>query len=119
MYDNVFIHSVSRAVRGKMGALKEPERITLVEGLKLLEKHVPTEEAKRRIQQTFTRKAFRQEPFFALPYDEADMEWTTGSVKIPGKRERFCPTFSGTEFIAYFLQETPTPARREGAPVSL
>jgi len=79
-----------------MGALKEPEPITLVEGLKLLEKHVPTEEAKRQIRQAFIRKSFRQEPFFALPYDEADIEWTTGSVKIPRKRERFCPTFSRT-----------------------
>ena len=102
-----------------MGALKEPEPITLVEGLKLLEKHVPTEEAKRQIRQAFIRKSFRQEPFFALPYDEADIEWTTGSVKIPRKRERFCPTFSRTEFIAYFLQETPTPARTESAPVGL
>jgi predicted nucleotide-binding protein len=121
MYDNtsrrVVLWWLTREEKGKrMGALREPERI---KALKLLEKHVPTEEAKRRIRQAFIRKAFRQEPIFAFPYDEAHIEWTTGSVKIPRKRERFCPTFSRTEFIAYFLQETPMLAMKEGAPVSL
>jgi hypothetical protein len=93
-----------------MRALKEPERITLTEGLRLLEAHVPTEKAKARLQQAFVQKAIRQEPLFAVQYDEADIDWITGSVKIPRKRDRFCPTFSRAEFNAYFFaltQEEP------------
>ena len=37
-----------RAGRGKIGSVKEPERITLVEGLELLKSHLPAEEAKTR-----------------------------------------------------------------------
>ena len=95
-----------------MVALKEPERITLAEGLTLLERHVPTtEEAKSRLRQAFIQKAFRQEPLFAFSYDEADIDWMTGSVKIPRKRDRFCPTFSRAEFNAYFFEEEPLRAR--------
>jgi predicted nucleotide-binding protein len=88
-----------------MDILKEPERITLVEGLELLERHFPTEEAKSRLRQAFIRKAFRQAPGFAFSYDEADIDWVTGSVKIPRKRDRFCPSFSRSEFNAYFFEE--------------
>jgi hypothetical protein len=100
-----------------MNALKEPERITLVEGLELLQSHLPAEEAKSRLRQAFIRKAFRQAPDFAFPYDEADIDWTTGAVKIRRKRDRFCPTFSRTEFNAYFgididLKEAPAPHDR-------
>lgn len=102
-----------------MSSLKEPERITLVEGLKLLERHVPTEEAKTRLHQAFIQKAFRQEPLFAFPYDEADIDWTRGSVKIPRKRDRFCPTFFRAEFNAYFFKDGPPTldgVTRVGAP---
>jgi hypothetical protein len=88
-----------------MNALKEPERITLVEGVELLQSRLPTEEAKTRLRQAFIRKAFRQVPLFALSYDDADIDWTTGSVKIPRKRDRFVPTFSRAEFNAYFFEE--------------
>lgn len=93
--------------------------ITLVEGLQLLESVLPAEDAKRRLRQAFVQKAFRQEPLFAFQYDEADIDWTTGSVKIPRKRERFCPTFSRAEFNTYFFKEEQTlPDRvtRVGAP---
>jgi hypothetical protein len=90
-----------------MGTLKEPERITLVDGLKLLESYLPVVEAKIGLRQAFIQKAFRQEPQFALSYDEADIDWTTGSVKIPRKRDRFSPTFSRAEFNAYFFKEAP------------
>jgi hypothetical protein len=105
-----------------MSAVKEPELITLGEGLKLLESHLTAEEAKIRLRQAFVQKAFRQEPLFALSYDEAEIDWTTGSVKIPRKRDRFCPSFSRAEFNAYFFNEGPpmldgiprTASRREG-----
>jgi hypothetical protein len=42
---------------------------------------------------------------FAFPYDEVEIDWATGSVKIPRKRERFCPTFSRAEFDRYFFED--------------
>jgi hypothetical protein len=90
-----------------MGALKEPDRITLTEGLTLLERHVPTEEAKRRLRQAFVHKACNQIPLFAFPYDQADIDWAIGSVKIPRKRDRFSPTLSRAAFNAYFLRDEP------------
>jgi hypothetical protein len=98
---------------GNMGALKEPERITLGDGLKLLESHASTEEAKSRLRQAFIARAISQQPLFALPYDGADIDWVAGSVKIPRKRERFYPTFSREEFNAYFFEEGT--ARGKGA----
>jgi predicted nucleotide-binding protein len=94
-----------------MNALKEPERINLAEGLALLERHVPTEEAKSSLRQAFIRKAFPQSPLFAFEYDEADIDWTTGSVKIPRKPDRFYPTFLRAEFSAYFFKDH-TPAKQ-------
>ncbi|SED60528.1 hypothetical protein SAMN05444161_3570 [Rhizobiales bacterium GAS191] len=88
-----------------MPALKEPKRISLAEGLALLEGHLPIEQAKRRLRQAFIQKAFSQEPLFALPYDEADIDWTTGLVKIPRKQDRFCPTLSRADFNSYFFQD--------------
>jgi hypothetical protein len=58
--------------------VKGPERINLADGLKLLEEHLPAEEAKARLRQAFVQKAFSQGPLFALPYDEAVIDWTTG-----------------------------------------
>lgn len=87
-----------------MLALKEPERITLAEALTILERHLPTEQAKLRVRQAFIQKAFRQEPLFAFSYDEADIDWKAGSVKIPRKRDRFCPTFLRSDFKAYFFE---------------
>lgn len=87
----------------------------MVEGLKILESHLSAEEAKIRLRQAFIRKAFAQAPLFALPYDEADINWKTGSVKIARKRDGFCPTFSRAEFSAYFFESVPrTASRREG-----
>jgi hypothetical protein len=113
MCDNVVYRIQIAACRRKekMDVLKEPERITLVEGLEVLERHVPTEEAKSRLRQAFIRKAFRQAPLFAFSYDEADIDWMTGSVKIPRKRDRFCPTFSRSEFNAYFFEKGLARAR--------
>ena len=99
-----------------MNALKEPERITLVEGLELLQRHVPAEEAKTSLRHAFIRKAFQQAPLLLFHMmrlnDEADIDWTTGAVKIPKKRDRFCPTFSRAEFNAYFFEQSR--CRREG-----
>jgi hypothetical protein len=93
-----------------MPAIKEPERINLADGLKLLEEHLPAEEAKVRLRQAFVQKAFSQAPLFALAYDEAFIDWTTGFVKIPRKNDRFCPTFLRTDFASYFLRERTTVA---------
>jgi len=87
-----------------MPAVKEPERINLADGLKLLEEHLPAEEAKARLRQAFVQKAFSQAPLLALPYDEAIIDWTTGLVKIPRKNDRFCPTFLRADFASYFLE---------------
>jgi hypothetical protein len=88
-----------------MTALKEPQRITLVEALTILQRHLSTEQAKLRLRQAFIQKAFRQEPIFALPYGEADIDWMTGSVKIPRMRDRFYPTFLTSDFNAYFFED--------------
>ena len=100
-----FLESGQTTERLLMHALKEPERITLAEGLALLERHLPAEQAKVRLRQAFTRKAFPQSPLFAFEYDEADIDWATGSVKIPRKRDRFCPTFLRADFNSYFFKE--------------
>ena len=78
-----------------MDILKEPERITLVEGLELLERHVPTEEAKSRLRQAFIRKVFRQAPLFAFAfsYDEADIDWMTGFGQNSQEARSFLPHF--------------------------
>jgi len=60
-----------------------------VEGLTLL---LSSEEAKTRLGRAFVRKAFDTWPLFAFPYDEANIDWTTGSVKIPKKKDRFTPS---------------------------
>jgi len=86
-----------------MNALKEPERINLAEGLTLLKSQLPVDEAKGRLRQAFIQKAFSQEPCFAFAYEEADIDWTTGSVKIPRKMDRFCPTFRRSDFNRYFF----------------
>jgi hypothetical protein len=44
-----------------MTTIKEPERITLAEGLKLLEPHVTTEEARARLTQAFSPTVGRGE----------------------------------------------------------
>ena len=87
-----------------MPAIKEPERITLAEGLALVERYLPPDQAKARVLRAFVQKALEQEPVFALPYDEAEIDWATGSVKIPRKRERFYPTFRRAEFERYFFE---------------
>jgi hypothetical protein len=84
-------------------AVKEPERINLAEGLAFLAKYLPAADAKVGLRDAFTRKAISQWPCFALSYDEAVIDWTTGSVKIPRKREPFSPTFSRADLKAYFL----------------
>ena len=86
-------------------AIKEPGRINLAEGLKLLEEHLPAEEAKARLRQAFVQKAFPQAPWFAFEYEQADIDWDTGSVKIPRRREPFSPTFSRADFNAYFFED--------------
>jgi hypothetical protein len=90
-----------------MAAVKEPERINLAEALAVLASDLPATDAKVRLRDAFTRKAFSQWPCFALAYDEAEIDWTTGSVKIPRKREPFIPTFSRAELNAHFLQMRP------------
>src|SRR3984893_10745250 len=72
-----------------------------VEGLTLL---LSSEEAKTRLGRAFVRKAFDTWPLFAFPYDEADIDWTTGSVKIPKKKDRFTPAFLRSDFYYYFLE---------------
>jgi hypothetical protein len=89
-----------------MNALKEPEHITLPEGLILLQNTgLSTEETKVRLRQAFVRKAFSQAPLFAFEYDDADIDWSTGSVKISKKKDRFVPTFSRSDFNRYFFHE--------------
>ncbi len=93
-----------------MPALKEPAHITLAEGLILLESHLPTEQAKTRLRQAFIQGVLGEAPRFAFEYDEADIDWVTGSVKIPRKPERFCPSFLRADFDAYFFKEHAGPA---------
>jgi len=94
-----------------MNTPKEPERITLAEGLNLLESHFSAEQAKASLRKAFIQRAFIQSelPIFAHSYDEADIDWTAGSVKIPRKRERFCPTFLCSDFDRYFFKERDAP----------
>lgn len=87
-----------------MPTVKESERVTLAEGLAILERHLPSEQAKERLRRAFVKKEVHQEPMFALLYDEAEIDWATGLVKIPKKRERFCPTFRRAEFERYFFE---------------
>ena len=100
-----------------MPTVKEFERVTIAEGLAILERHLPADQAKARIMRAFVQKALDQEPLFAFPYDEAEIDWATGSVKIPRKRERFCPTFSRAEFERYFFEvATPKNAPAPSSP---
>jgi hypothetical protein len=85
--------------------VKESERVTIAEGLAILAQRLPADQAKARILRAFVQKALDQEPLFAFPYDEVEIDWATGSVKIPRKRERFCPTFSRAEFDRYFFED--------------
>ncbi|MGC2221827.1 MAG: nucleotide-binding protein [Methylocella sp.] len=96
--------------KASMNALKEPEHITLAEGLALLESHLPIEQAKTRLRQAFIQGVLREPPRFAFEYDKADIDWTTGSVKIPRMKDRFCPSFLRAEFNAYFFKEHGGPA---------
>ena len=100
-------HLASVKLPAAISALKEPERITLAEGLTLLDRHVPTEQAKARLRQAFIQRDLIQSqlPLIALPYDDADIDWATGSVKIPRQKARFCPTFLRADFNAYFFAD--------------
>jgi Predicted nucleotide-binding protein containing TIR-like domain len=93
-----------------MPALKEPAHITLAEGLVLLESHLSIEQAKTRLRQAFIRGVLGESPRFAFEYDEADIDWATGSVKLPRKPDRFCPSFLRADFNAYFFKEHGGPA---------
>jgi hypothetical protein len=88
-----------------MRDLKEPDHLTLADGLAILEGYLPREQAKSRLRAAFVCKAFVHSPLYAFSYDEADIDWETGSVKIPRKKERFCPTFSRADFEQYFFEE--------------
>ena len=66
-----------------MPTVEESERVTIAEGLAILERHLPADQAKARILRAFVQKALDQEPLFAFPYDEVEIDWATGSVKIP------------------------------------
>jgi hypothetical protein len=99
MYDNMPYGLVDPP----MNALKEPERINLAGGLALLKSQLPVDEAKGHLRRAFIQKAFSQEPCFAFAYEEADIDWTTGYVKIPRKMDRFCPTFRRSDFNRYFF----------------
>ena len=63
------------------------------------------------VRKAFIQRVFIQSelPIFAHSYDEADIDWTAGSVKIPRKRERFCPTFLCSDFDRYFFKERDAP----------
>jgi predicted nucleotide-binding protein len=103
-----------------MPILKEPERITLVEGLSLLQNSgLSPEEAKTRLRPAFERKAFLQSPCYAFEYEGADIDWTTGSVKIPRKKDRFTPSFRRSDFDRYFFEDRMAPSdeikQNEGA----
>jgi len=92
-----------------MLTLKEPAHITLAQGLTILQQNgLSLEDAKVRLRQAFVQKAFSQEPCFALAYDEAEIDWGTGSVKIPRKPDRFCPTFRRADFDHYFFEVAMT-----------
>jgi|SRR5208283_205531 len=107
-------HNSLSSESAAMPALKEPAHITLAEGLILLESHLPTEQAKTRLRQAFIQGVLGEAPRFAFEYDEADIDWVTGSVKIPRKPERFCPSFLRADFNAYFFKDTaatPVPSR--------
>lgn len=108
--------------KASMNTLKEPEHITLAEGLALLESHLSIEQAKTRLRQAFIRGVLGEAPRFAFEYDEADIDWATGSVKLPRKPDGFCPSFLMAEFNAYFFREHSGPAavsRRRAAARSL
>jgi Hypothetical protein (DUF2513) len=101
-----FLERGQNTERPLMSVLKEPEHITLPEGLILLQNSgLSTEDAKVRLRQAFVRKAFLQAPLFAFEYDDADIDWATGSVKISKKKDRFVPTFSRSDFNRYFFHE--------------
>jgi len=91
-----------------MSIVREPDRLSLADALAVLETSIPTEQAKSRLRAAFIQKAFSQSPLYALPYDEAEIDWRTGLVKIPRRRERFWPTFARADFEAYFLKPPPT-----------
>jgi predicted nucleotide-binding protein len=88
-----------------MNVLKEPEHISLAEGLALLESHLSIEQAKTRLREAFIRGVLGESPRFTFEYDKADIDWTTGSVKLPNKPDRFCPSFLRAEFNAYFFEK--------------
>jgi hypothetical protein len=61
------------------------------------------------VRQAFVRKAFAHAPLFAFEYDEADIDWTTGFVKLSRKKEPFCPTFLRSDFDRYFFKDRVAP----------
>jgi hypothetical protein len=87
-----------------MTELCEPDRITLAEGLTLLQGHLTGDAARTRLRQAFVQRAIRAEPLSSFQYDKAEIDWVTGAVKIPQKREAFVPTFSRSAVEAYFLK---------------
>jgi hypothetical protein len=87
-----------------MSAIKEPERITLTEGLAILKQHLPPDQAKVRVRRAFVQKMLDQEPLFAPPYDDAEIDCAAGSVKLPRKREPFRPTFRRADFDSHFFR---------------
>jgi hypothetical protein len=88
-----------------MPALKEPAHITLAEGLTLLESHLSTEQAKTRPRQAFVRGVLAESPRFTFAYDQAEIDWTTGAVKLPRKPDWFCPSFLRADFDRYFYED--------------
>jgi hypothetical protein len=87
-----------------MHGLREPEHITLVEGLALLQQSgLSADEAKVRLRQAFVRKAFPQAPLFAFEYDEAEIDWATGLSKFLERTNAFARPSDGRMLIAISL----------------
>lgn len=101
-----------------MYVLKESPLITLADGLALLEGHLPAEQAKARLTQALASNVLKEQPRFAFEYDGAEIDWTTGSVKLRRKREPFCPTFLRSDFNDYFFEKSVKAAVTQEVPVT-
>jgi len=99
-----------------MAELREPDRITLPEAVNLLTAYLPADQARKRLDTAFVTKAVLGQPNFALSYESARIDWTTGEVAIPRKRGAFRPTFSRQEIETYFFGAVKA-EQMEGAPV--
>lgn len=94
-------------------------RLTLPDQVRRLKPGLGAKASKRAVERAFRLRELAHEPLFAVPYDDAEIDWKTGKVILRrGNRQPFTPTASLDEFEQLFAAAfASSAAKKLEAPV--